>query len=172
MANIMHRQAGTELFHPLLESFLGSQLGGRNVGSLLRAPEADVVETETEIQVMIEMPGMQPNDIELGLENNILTISGEKQQERERGGDRTTWHISERRYGQFSRSFLLPRDVEHDRIEASFEHGVLSVKIPKSERAKRRRIDIRSGNGPHRVEAGNREVGSGKEDHGQGGRGK
>jgi len=161
MANIANRQSSTELFHPLLESFFSGPSGGRNLGSLLRAPEADVMETETKIQVMIEMPGMQPDDIELGLENNILTISGEKHQEREQGSDRTTWHISERRYGHFSRSFLLPRDVEHDRIEANFEHGVLRVRIPKSERARRRRIEIRIGNGPHRVEAGNKESGNG-----------
>jgi HSP20 family protein len=160
MANLSNRGAG-ELFHPLFENFFAGAQGGRNLGSLLRAPEADVLETEKEIRVMVEMPGMRPDDIEIGLENNVLTISGEKHEEAERGGDRATWHVSERRYGQFSRSFLLPRDVEHDRIEADFDNGVLTVSIPKSERARRRRIEVRSGEGAQRVETGNREVAAG-----------
>ncbi len=163
MANITHRGTG-ELFHPLFENFFGAGQGGRNLGSLLRAPEADVVETENEIRVMIEMPGMHADDIEIGLENNVLTISGEKREESSREGDRSTWHVSERRYGQFSRSFLLPRDVEHDRIQADFGNGVLTVRIPKSERARRRRIEIRGSDGSQRVEAGNREVESASQD--------
>jgi HSP20 family protein len=157
MAKLTNRDTG-ELFHPLFENFFGAPMGGRNLGTLLRAPEADVLETENEIRVMIEMPGMQSDDIEIGLENNILTISGEKKEESQREGDRATWHLSERRYGQFSRSFLLPRDVEHERIEAKFEDGVLTVSIPKSERARRRRIEIRSGvGGAQRVETHSRE---------------
>ncbi len=77
----------------------------------------------------------------------MLTISGEKQEERREGDENSTWHLSERRYGRFSRSFVLPRDVEQDRIQARFENGVLQVTIPKSERARRRRIEIRSGSG-------------------------
>lgn len=154
MSNIMNRTSG-ELFHPLFEDFFRAPMGGRQLGSLLRAPEADVVETEKEIRVALEMPGMRSDDIEIGLENNVLTIGGEKQEEREEGDERSTWHLSERRYGKFSRSFLLPRDVEHERIEASFANGVLTVRIPKSERARRRRIEIRGGDGAERVEAGN-----------------
>src|SRR5690606_10938137 len=123
-------------------------------GGLLRAPEADVVETEKEIQVHLEMPGMKPDEIDIGLENNILTISGEKRQERTEGDERNTWHLSERRYGQFSRSFVLPRDVEADAIKADFDEGVLRVIIPKSEKARRRKIDVMTGSGGQRVEAG------------------
>lgn len=155
MGNITNRGT-TELFHPLFENLFSTPLGGRNLGSLMRAPEADVMETESEIRVLLEMPGMRPEDIELGLENNVLTISGEKHEESEREGDRTTWHVSERRYGKFWRSFLLPRDVEQERIEANFENGVLVVSIPKSERARRRRIEIGSGGGSQRVGTGNR----------------
>ena len=162
MANVMNRSSG-DLIHPFFENFFSEPLGGRHLGSLMRAPEADVVELENEIQVMIEMPGLKPEDIELGLENNVLSINGEKREEGERG-DRATWHLSERRYGKFSRSFLLPRDVEHDRIEASFTNGVLTVSIPKSEKARRRRIEIRNQSGSQRVEAGRVEVGGGNGD--------
>jgi HSP20 family protein len=148
----------TDPFERFVDAFLAPVSAGRTHGpSLMRGPATDVMETENEIRVMIEMAGMRPDDIELGLENNILTISGEKREHRDQGGENATWHISERRYGQFSRSFLLPRDVEHDRIEASFDNGVLTVSIPKSERARRRRIEIRGPNGPQRVEASNRE---------------
>src|SRR5690606_15026177 len=86
-----------------------------------------------------------------GLENNILTISGEKRQDREESDEKHRWHLSERRYGQFSRSFVLPRDVEQDNIEATFENGVLRVVIPKSERARRRKIEIRGGSDRHEM---------------------
>lgn len=87
--------------------------------------------------------------MELSLENNVLTISGEKHEEPEEGGDSETFHLSERRWGRFSRSFVLPREVDQERINASFEDGVLTVSIPKSEKARRRKIEIgaEGGNG-------------------------
>lgn len=143
MAITQYRPA-SDIFAPFFEDFLGRAGNGGRMANLLRAPEADVVETEREIRVHLEMPGMKADEIDVGLENNILTISGEKRQERTEGDERNTWHLTERRYGQFSRSFVLPRDVEPDGIEASFEDGVLKVVIPKSEKARRRRIDISS----------------------------
>ena len=142
MAITQYRPA-SDLFAPFLDEFMNRPVGGR-VSNLMRAPEADVLETEKEIRVHLEMPGMRGEEIEIGLENNILTISGEKSQERVESDEKNTWHLTERRYGKFSRSFVLPRDVESEAIEASFEDGVLKVVIPKSERARRRRIDVRT----------------------------
>jgi HSP20 family protein len=137
----------TDPFHPLLDEFLGSLAGGRK-GDLMRTPDADVVETQNEIRVMIELPGMQPEEIGVDLENNVLTISGEKEEQRTEGDEATrTWHLSERRYGRFSRSFVLPRDVEQEKIEAGFHNGVLTLTIPKSEKARRRRIEVRGAGG-------------------------
>ena len=79
------------------------------------------------------------------MENNVLTISGEKTDERVQGEKGDTYHLSERRWGRFSRSFVLPREVDQERIEAEFRDGVLTVTIPKSEKARRRRIEIRPG---------------------------
>lgn len=135
----------SDIFAPFFEDFLGRPGNSGRMANLLRAPEADVLETEKEIQVHLEMPGMKGSEIDIGLENNILTISGEKRQERSEGDERNTWHLTERRYGQFSRSFVLPRDVDADAIQAKFEDGVLRVVIPKSEKARRRRIDVSSG---------------------------
>jgi HSP20 family protein len=142
------------VFDDLLRTFAG--WGGRmGSTSLLRAPEADVIEAEDRIRVVVELPGMRSEEIDLELENNVLTISGEKREERQEEND--AWHLSERRYGKFSRSFALPRDVEQDRIEANFENGVLTVTIPKSEKSRRRRIEVRNGGGQKQVEGGTRQ---------------
>ena len=122
-------------------------------GSIMRA-SADVIETEDEIRVLLEMPGMDPDDIEVELESNVLTISGEKKEERSEGDEESSYHLSERRYGRITRSFVLPREVEHKKIKAQFDNGVLNVRIPKPEKSRRRRIQIRSGGGKNqRIEA-------------------
>jgi HSP20 family protein len=124
----------------LLDQVFGNT-GARTGGNLMRAPETDVVETEREIRVHVEMPGLKRDNIEVDVENNVLTIRGEKREERTEGQD-GRYHLAERRYGTFARSFVLPRDVDADGIQAAFEDGVLTVRIPKSERARRRKIDV------------------------------
>jgi len=154
MAITPYRPSG-DLFRSFLDDAFGpGAWGGRLAGmDLLRAPSADVMETQDEIRVMVELPGMRPEDVDVSLENHVLTISGEKKEERQEGGKDDRWHLSERRYGRFSRSFVLPQEVEQDRIAASFENGVLNVTIPKSERVKPRRIEIRGGDdGQRRIE--------------------
>ncbi|HET7274552.1 MAG TPA: Hsp20/alpha crystallin family protein [Longimicrobiaceae bacterium] len=143
-------QPTTDMFRPFFEDFL-TPTGAPRMGSLMRAPEADVLEKQNEILVVVEMPGMKKDEISIDLENNILTIGGEKKEERTEHDERSTWHLSERRYGKFSRSFVLPRDVEQDAISASFEDGVLRVSIPKSEKARRRRIEIGTNGGKQEV---------------------
>ena len=133
---------GNDPFDRLFDSFLGASGGGARGGSLMRAPETDVVETEKEIRVVTEMPGLRPEDIDVDVENNVLTIRGEKREERSEGEEGGKYHLAERRWGTFARSFVLPRDVDSERIEAGFENGVLTVRIPKSERAQRRRIQV------------------------------
>jgi HSP20 family protein len=133
-------------FDRLFDSLWGASGGGNRGGSLMRAPETDVVETEKEIRVVTEMPGLRPDDVEVDVENNVLTIRGEKREERTEG-EGGKYHLAERRYGTFARSFVLPRDVDAERIEAAFDQGVLTVRIPKSERAQRRRIQVGGGTG-------------------------
>jgi HSP20 family protein len=136
---ITRYQPSTELFRPFFEDFMAPL--GRG-GSSMRVPDTDVIEIENEIRVVCELPGMDPENIDLSLENNVLTISGEKSEEREEGGENETYHLTERRWGRFSRSFVLPREVEQEAIRANFKDGVLEVTIPKSEKARRRRIRI------------------------------
>ena len=129
-----------DAFDQVIDNFFG----GRHGSALMRAPETDVMETEREIRVVTEMPGLKRENIEVDVENNVLTIRGEKREERTEGKE-GRYHLAERRYGTFARSFVLPRDVDADNIQARFEDGVLTVSIPKSERARRRRIQVDGG---------------------------
>ena len=131
-----------DVFAPFFEELLRPAARGNTSRGLLGAPEADVVETERDIMVVLDVPGCTPGDIELVLENNLLTINGERRSQWGEGDDRRSFHLAERRYGRFSRAFVLPRDVDQDGILARFENGVLTVTIPKSEKARRRRIEI------------------------------
>jgi HSP20 family protein len=128
-------------FERLFDALMGAG-GYTSGGGMMRAPATDVVENEHEIRVITELPGMSADHLDIYLENNVLTIRGEKREERQEGGEGETFHLTERRYGQFSRSFILPRDVDSEAIEARFDNGVLTVRVPKSERARRRRIEI------------------------------
>lgn len=144
-------------FERLFDSVLGSSGAAR--GSLMRAPETDVMETEREIRVSVEMPGLKRDNIDIDIENNVLTIRGEKRDERTEG-EEGKYHIAERRYGTFARSFVLPRDVDAENIQARFEDGVLQVSIPKSERARRRRIEVGGNQGASQVGGGEEQTGS------------
>lgn len=111
----------------------------------MRPFEADVVELGDEIRVTAELPGIDPDDLDLTLDNNVLTISGQKREDTEAAENDGRYHLMERRWGQFSRAFALPREVDHDAIHAEFDNGILVVRIPKTENARRRRIPIERG---------------------------
>jgi HSP20 family protein len=103
-------------------------------------PACDVFEDTVAIKLLAELPGVRPEDVRLSVENNLLTIRGEKRQQSD---DRTGRLRSfERSYGPFERSFALPSTIDPDRISASFEHGILTVTIPKAERARPREIPV------------------------------
>lgn len=108
------------------------------------SPQLDVSETEKEIKITVELPGLEQKDISISLLKDVLTISGEKKVEEE-AKDRNYYRI-ERRYGSFQRSVPLPARVEEDKVEAVFKNGVLVVTLPKkeSEVSATRRIDIKS----------------------------
>ena len=114
-------------------------------------PPVEVTESDDDIRCTLELPGLAPEDISITVENNVLTIEGEKKLERDdsRNGTvrRGEYRIVERRYGHFSRSFALPRQVDADNVAARYEHGVLTVVLPKSAEAKPRRIPVHGGDG-------------------------
>jgi len=134
---------------------------GSVITSTLFAP-TDVSEDENALQITMELPGVDPDDVRLSLENNVLTIRGEKRQQFDENNERV--HRFERVYGVFERTFVLPNTVDPDRIEARFENGVLTVRIPKAERARPREIRVSSSSGPAQVKTGSQSqrVGTGQ----------
>jgi HSP20 family protein len=105
-------------------------------------PACDVFEDRDSVKIVAEIAGVGPQDVKLSIENNVLTIRGEKKQAAEEKTERV--HRYERSYGLFERTFALPNSVDPDRIEAKYESGVLTVVLPKAERARPREIPVKT----------------------------
>ena len=97
-------------------------------------PAVNVDETKDELLLTAELPGMSEENVEIELENNILTIKGEKMEETRE--DEARSHLYERRYGSFSRAFTLPDSVDEEKVNAKFEKGVLKIVLPKTKTVK------------------------------------
>ena len=106
------------------------------------APPMDVTETEVALIVRTEVPGVDPKEITVSFERNVLTVSGEKKAHEHVEGDR--FHRVERRYGRFARQLEFRTPVDGDRIEAAFKSGVLTVTLPKHEKARTRTIEVKA----------------------------
>ena len=116
------------------------------------APAMDLTEAEDHYVLKADLPGMAEEDVSIEVDNGVLTVSGERKAEneqRERG-----WHRIERSFGRFARQLTLPEGIEPDAVTAEFDRGVLSVRIPKPERVKPRRIAIGGGASAGAVEDG------------------
>ncbi len=121
-------------------------LGGniRSPASAGWSPAIDVREHENGFAVTAELPGLKAEDVELKIENGVLSLIGEKKDEKEEGTEGSSRHVIERRYGRFERSFTLPRGVDTEKVTAKFDDGVLTVTVPKAASAKPKKIAIRS----------------------------
>ncbi|MCH7661290.1 MAG: Hsp20/alpha crystallin family protein [Euryarchaeota archaeon] len=108
-------------------------------------PAVNVEEEPDELILTAELPGLAEEDVHLEIENNILTIRGEKREEREEGDDKRRFHVWERRYGSFQRAFTLPKSVAVDGVRADFDNGILTVRMPKATEARSRTIEIKGG---------------------------
>ncbi len=106
------------------------------------SPAVDIVETDAAIQVRAEVPGISRDDIDLSLENNVLTLKGERKFEKESKDE--NYHRIERSYGSFSRSFSVPSTVDEAGIKADYKEGVLTITLPKTQKAKPKQIAIDS----------------------------
>ena len=118
-------------------------------------PASEVQETQNGYCVTLELPGCTTDQINVSVENGLLTISGERRREVAENAQDVTYHLTERPYGQFTRTFVLPSTVDADELSARYEHGILTVQLPKAEQAKPRRIEIQSGEGQGRISSGN-----------------
>ena len=121
---------------------LFSRTLGETAGGPAWSPAIDVIEQADAIVVKAELPGMKPEDIDIEVDDNVLTIKGERRFEEKVEDGR--YYRLERSYGQFSRSLGLPQGVRADEISASFENGVLEVRVPKAEEVKPRKITVSS----------------------------
>jgi HSP20 family protein len=124
--------------------------GGSAAGVRRWIPAMDLVETDAHFVLRADLPGLSEGDVELSLEDNVLTLSGERKAEHEDRGE--GFYRLERAAGSFSRSLTLPEGVDADAIAARFDQGVLEVRIPKPEQRKPRRLQIQVGEQPPEIE--------------------
>lgn len=125
-------------FGDLLEPF------GQPLARQSWVPPVNIEETDDAYEVTAELPGLRAEDVEITVEQNVLTIAGERKWADEANENRN-FHRVERGYGRFVRSFALPQQVASDRVDAQFDSGLLHVRVPKAENAKPRRIQIHEG---------------------------
>jgi HSP20 family protein len=130
---------------PMLAHALGlhAQQGNGRAATTAWAPALDISERKDAYLVTVELPGVEPDDLEITLEDGLLTIQGERHFAHD--SSEQQFHRVERRYGAFRRSITLPAQVQAEQIEASFDNGVLQIMVPKAEEAKPKRIQVRPG---------------------------
>lgn len=128
----------------LFDDFLGHGTTGAQQPSTTMAPRLDVRERDNELCVTAELPGVEPNEVDVRLDGSLLTIRGEKKAETEQ--EKEDYHVMERSYGRFQRSLQLPFEPDANQVRADFKHGVLTIHIPKQPQQERsRRIEISAG---------------------------
>ncbi|HEV7914070.1 MAG TPA: Hsp20/alpha crystallin family protein [Albitalea sp.] len=136
---LMLRREMEQLFDNVVRT--PSATGG---GGTVVAPRMDISEDDKEIRVVAEMPGAAPDNVEVMVDDDVLTIRGEREQERET--NRKNYHLIERSVGVFQRSLRLPSPVDASQVQANFDNGVLTITIPKtSAKGRSRQVQIRSG---------------------------
>ena len=136
----------------LFNSFFDTPTTARSGVARRWIPAMDVVESEGEYVLKADLPGLSEQDVNIELDSNVLTVSGERKSEHEEKGN--GFHRVERSYGSFSRRLALPEGVDPEAVNASFENGVLEVHIPKPEARKPHKVAIAAGEGTGTIEAG------------------
>lgn len=129
-----------ERMNRLFEDYYPARKEDREMAPSTWAPAVDIYETENELVLSAELPGIEDNDIEIKLEDNTLTLKGERKFEKETKEE--NYHRIERSYGSFMRSFTLPAYVDQEKIEAEHDHGVLKITMPKKTESKPRNVKV------------------------------
>jgi HSP20 family protein len=137
--NLFNR-AIEDLFGDLARPAVAPAQAGQEAPVRPWAPPVDILETAEAFEVRAELPGVAKDDVEVNVEDNVLTLKGERKFEKDAGGG--SFHRIERAYGTFSRAFTLPSRVDAATVEAKFENGLLTVVVPKAAEAKPRKINI------------------------------
>ena len=123
-----------------IDKLFEESMRGREIAPAAWTPAVDIYETDDAIILEAELPGMNEKDIEVKIEDNVLTIRGERKFEEERKEE--NYYRMERFYGTFQRSFTLPSNVDTDKVKAEYKKGILKVTLPKKEQAKPKQIKI------------------------------
>lgn len=133
MNRLFDRFFGRDIMEPFYEEWFQSAY-----------PQLDIKETDKDVKVSVELPGMDEKDIQVSMTGNSLTIKGEKKEEKEE--KEANYIRSERRYGMFNRVVQLPEGIDSNKATASFKNGLLEIEIPKSEKeaAQKKKIDIKT----------------------------
>jgi HSP20 family protein len=124
----------------LFDDFLGRPLLRTEWSEEVWSPSVDISETEDKVIIKAEMPGLNKDEVKISLQDNTLTLMGEKKQEKVEKD--ANYHRVERSYGVFNRSFTLPTSVKSDKIKATYKDGILSITLPKTEEVKPKEIPI------------------------------
>lgn len=127
-----------EMMDRVFDDLVSQQYGNHEAG----VPAVDMYQTEDSVVVKATLPGIKPEDLQISITGDVLTIRGESKQEEE--VNNATYHLHERRYGSFSRSIPLPSQVVSDKANAEFEHGVLTLTLPKAEEVKPKTITVKA----------------------------
>ena len=125
----------------LFSTNLTRSFGEEGIGRGAWSPSVDIFENKDQIVLEAELPGMSKEDFDLSIENNVITLRGERHFEKKDEGD--NYHRVERSYGAFTRSFTLPQTVSGEGATAEYQNGVLRVTLPKREETKARRIEVK-----------------------------
>jgi HSP20 family protein len=107
-----------------------------------QAPAVDMYQTDDEVIINAALPGIKPDDVQISVTGEVLTIKGETKHEEE--SKQKTYHMREQRWGSFERTIMLPTEVKADKAEASFEDGVLTIRLPKAEEVKPKTITVKT----------------------------
>jgi HSP20 family protein len=137
------RRGPLESIREEMQDLIARTLGeGDDLWSIERmTPSLDLSETDSTLEVRMDIPGMETKDIDIQVNANVLTVSGERKEDREEKGK--TYHRVERRVGRFCRSVTLPCPVKEDAVDAQYKSGILTIKLPKTEEAKSRKITVK-----------------------------
>lgn len=142
MTLIKYNQPGRDIFgkrfSDIMDEFFSDAVATRQNRF---APSIDISETDKQYLIDVEVPGINKEDIDLNIENNTLTVSGERKFKKEE--DNKQYHRVESHYGSFSRSFTLPENVKNDSISASYNNGILHITVDKSEQQMKKQIKIK-----------------------------
>jgi HSP20 family protein len=127
-----------DMMDRLMEDFYNPGFGLEETG----APTLDMYQTEDDLMVKVALPGLKPEDIQISVTGDVLTLKGEFKEEQE--NKNANYHIRERRYGSFSRSIPLPVPVKSDNAKADFENGILTITLPKTEEIRPKTISVKA----------------------------